>query len=38
MEDYGVEAGDLWDIVEVVPSVTLEILKLQHEGYAYIKV
>lgn len=38
MEDYGVEAGELWDIVEVVPSVTLEIVKLQHEGYTYIKV
>jgi len=40
---YALEAGkitkdDLWSFVEIVPSATLEIVQLQNEGFAYIKV
>lgn len=37
MKNYGVPADDLWTFVEVVPSATLDIVELQHQGYAYVK-
>lgn len=38
LEYYGVSREELWPFVEVVPSSILELIRLQHEGYAYIKV
>ncbi|MCQ2444787.1 MAG: DsrE family protein [Mailhella sp.] len=37
MEQHGLRKEDLWPFVEVVPSATLDIVMLQHEGFAYIK-
>ncbi len=38
VEKYGISRDDLWPFVEVVPSVTLDIVHMQEEGFSYLKV
>ena len=38
LDHHGIDRGKLWPIAEVVRSSTLELIKLQHAGYTYIKV
>ena len=38
LDRHGLTRQQIWDMAEVVPSATLDLVRLQHEGYAYIKV
>ena len=38
LDRHGLTKAQIWDMAEVVPSATLDMVQLQHEGYAYIKV
>jgi intracellular sulfur oxidation DsrE/DsrF family protein len=38
LDRHGLAKEQIWDMAEVVPSATLDMVQLQHEGYAYIKV
>ena len=38
LDSYHIEKERLWPFVEVVPSATLDLVQLQHAGFAYMKV
>jgi intracellular sulfur oxidation DsrE/DsrF family protein len=38
LDRHNLSKEQLWSFVEVVPSATLDMVTLQQEGYAYIKV
>ncbi len=38
LDRHGLTKAQIWDMAEVVPSATLDMVQLQREGYAYIKV
>lgn len=37
LKAFGVDAAELWEQCEVVPAGVVEIVKLQREGFAYIR-
>lgn len=37
MDAYHLDKSKIWPFVEVVPSATLDLVQLQHEGFAYVK-
>lgn len=37
LKAFGVDAADLWDGVEVVPAGVVEVVRLQREGFAYLR-
>ena len=37
LDNYHIDESRLWDCVEVVPSVMLDIVTLVHEGFVYVK-
>ncbi|GCF94999.1 sulfur reduction protein DsrE [Enterococcus florum] len=37
MKVYRVEKSDLHEAVEVVPAGVMDLIRLQHDGFAYIK-
>ncbi|MBO6001983.1 MAG: DsrE family protein, partial [Mailhella sp.] len=37
VESAGLDKGQLWSFVEIVPSATQLIVELQSKGYAYMK-
>jgi len=37
LKAFNVDPSDLWDGVEITPAAIVEIVKLQREGYAYLR-
>ena len=37
LKAFGVDPAELWDGVEIVPAGVVEVVKLQREGYAYLR-
>lgn len=37
LKAFNVDAADLWEQCEVVPAGVVELVKLQREGFAYIR-
>ncbi|WP_446424435.1 DsrE family protein [Mailhella sp.] len=37
LKAFGVDPAELWEGVEIVPAAIVEIVKLQREGFAYLR-
>lgn len=37
MAEHGIKKSDLWAVCEVVPAGLVEIVKLQNQGFSYVK-
>ena len=37
LKAFGVDPAELWDGVEIVPAGVVEVVKLQREGFAYLR-
>jgi intracellular sulfur oxidation DsrE/DsrF family protein len=37
LKAFNVDPADLWEGVEITPAAIVEIVKLQREGYAYLR-